>query len=155
MKIAQTIENLNNKFEDLEKTVSNLSKQFNDIEGKIESKLLEINTHCRYIAERFKVEPLLCDPHIAPGDLVRIPSDFEGKPNHRIVQKRTSNDISVIDEGEVKTFDLRLCKKVGHSPVFKYLILKNIREEDIEEAENKAKEKEKTSDNQPSKKRKL
>ena len=102
---------------------------------ELENNLVSVDHSLTYIVERFQKEPYLCDPEIQEGDLVETKIKKEYK--HRIVQEVNSEGVVVVENGELLTVKLKDCRKIGHNPTHRYLVIKDLREVDVKEKDFK------------------
>ena len=122
------------KIEKLEGKLDSIEEKVEDIEEKLE-RLQYIEEEVCYTSDRFRVEPLLCDPEISEGDLVavKVKEKYEQVERHRIVQKATKNTITIVQGGAEVKVNKNEARKIGHSPTLKYLDLQDINEKNIPE----------------------
>lgn len=143
--LAQTVNSIHSNIQNIQKDINNLHTRLNTIEDKIDQELYQIDCNTRYVVDRFREEPFLCDPHIEAGDLIATRSTSpEPSIRHRIVKAKTGSKLTIVDEGSERVVDIADCKKVGHSPTFKYLILKDVHDPDVEVEEKSEPPKKKT-----------
>lgn len=128
-KLSDKIDSIDEKISKLSQQVEQIEDKLDHIEGKFDGEFLNLHSQGEYLVNRFTTEPFLCDPQICVDDLVKVKLR-SGEEIHRLVQDISDEGVTVFDKGDFLTFALSDCTKIGHSPSLKYLIIRDIKEED-------------------------
>lgn len=128
--VGELFNKISNKLDSIEQKIDKLEGKISNLEKNLEGNFFSVDYSLQYIVDRFKSEPYLCDPLIQKGDLVEV--EIEKEYRHRIVQEVNSEGVVVFENGEVLTVHFEDCKKIGHNPTHRYLVIKDLREDDIE-----------------------
>lgn len=126
--LGTLIHEVSGKLARIEDKVDKLETKIEQLETKLDNKLEDLNSNSEYLVDRFKEEPFLCDPYINKGDIVSISLNPYEERVHRVVKRRLTEGVVVIDEGKEVFYEFARCQKVGHSPALKYFLLQDIKE---------------------------
>ena len=129
------IQKISENCESIDQRLQGLETKFHAFANKTEGEFVNLDYRVKYIVERFKTEPFLCDPAIKEGDLVCVNNQQESK--HRIVKGVSTEGITIFEEKNPVIVKYKDCRKVGHSPTHRYLVIQDLLEYDIENKNRK------------------